>query len=218
MSAHPIKFFIHVPYLCLMSKKGREHLSKDPLFREIIEQVKLPRIQRDANVYHALLRAIIFQQLSGKSASTIHQRFLDKFSGSYPKPKKLVSCTDEELRAVGLSRQKANYVRNVAQFWLDHQLQKMDWNRTTNEEVLNLLTQIKGVGTWTVQMLLMFTLNRPDVFPTGDLGIQNAIVKRYRLRSKGKKLTQRMEQIASAWSPYRTLACRYLWRWIDQIN
>ncbi len=124
--------------------------------------------------------------------------------------------TDEELRAVGLSRQKAAYVQNVAQFWLDHKLENKDWDLVSNEAVLEELTQIKGVGTWTAQMLLMFTLRRKDVFPVDDMGIQKAIVKRYRLRSKGKKLKERMLQISKAWSPYRTLACRYLWIWIDK--
>ena len=198
-----------------MSKKGREHLSKDPKFKEIIDSVALPRIQRDRVVYHALVRAIIFQQLSGKAASTIHERFLALFDGAYPPHRQLNRYSDEQLRAVGVSRQKSAYIRNVARFWDDHGLHSHDWDRMPDKEVLDFLTQIKGVGTWTVQMLLMFTLRRPDIFPVDDLGIQNAMVKRYRLRSKGRRLKERMLEISKSWSPYRTLASRYLWVWID---
>ena len=198
-----------------MSKKAIAHLSQDTLFKEIIETTKISRGKTDGDVYNALIRAIVYQQLSGKAAGTIHSRFLGLFRNSYPKPKQLIRFTEEELRAVGMSRQKGSYVQNVARYWIENKLEKTDWEKLSDEEIIIMLTQIKGVGTWTVQMILMSTLKRPDVFPTNDLGINNAIIKRYRLRSKGKQLNKRILKISEAWSPYRTLACAYLWRWLD---
>ncbi len=198
-----------------MNGRAIAYLSKDIKLKGIIDEVTLPDEDNDGNIYYALLRAIIYQQLSWKAAGTIHSRFLGLYGDTYPNPDQLLVATQEELRAVGLSRQKYGYVQNVAQYWNDNQLLDMAWITKSDDEVINELTEIKGVGTWTVQMLLMFTLDREDVFPLGDVGIQNAIVKIYNLRSKGKKLKIRMEQISKVWSPHRTLACKYLWKWID---
>lgn len=199
-----------------MSHHGKRHLSRDLRFRKIIESsTPLRRINSDGDVYAALLRTIVYQQLSGKAAATIHGRFLDLFPDRYPDPSQLSHLTSDELRAVGLSRQKAGYLQNVASHWETHGWMANAWGKFPDDQVIELLTQIKGVGTWSAQMILMFTLRRPDIFPRDDLGIRNAMVKRYRLRSQGKALTQRMTQIAEAWRPYRTLACRYLWQWHD---
>lgn len=198
-----------------MSKKAKAHLSQDPVFREIVETKKLRRHTSDGDIYVALVRTIIFQQLSGKAATTIYLRFLELFKDAYPHPAKVVRLKREQLSAVGLSRQKTVYVQNVATYWLENQGEAICWEALPDDDVVELLTQIKGVGTWTAQMILMFTLKRPDVFPINDLGIRNAIIKRYRLRSKGKALDNRLFQIAESWRPYRTLACRYLWRWLD---
>ncbi|HHS95013.1 MAG TPA: DNA-3-methyladenine glycosylase 2 family protein [Phaeodactylibacter sp.] len=196
-------------------KKAILHLSKDPHLKDIISEVTLgANFRDDPNPYHSLMRAIVFQQLSGKAAATIHRRFLALYNGRHPSPKQLLKTEIEALRSVGLSRQKATYLQNIAQFWLNHNLDNHPWDESSDEELIALLSQIKGVGTWTVQMLLIFTLNRIDVFPIDDLGIQKAIVKKYRLRSTGKRLKERMMQIAQPWSPYRSIACRYLWKWL----
>ena len=197
-----------------MSKKAIAHLSQDPLFKEIIETTKISRSKSDGDAYAALIRAIVYQQLSGKAAGTIHSRFLALFKNGYPEAKRLIRFSEEDLRAVGLSRQKGSYIQNVANYWIDNKLDKIDWKKLSDEEIIEMLTEIKGVGVWTVQMLLMSTLKRPDVFPTNDLGINNAIIKRYRLRSKGKQLTKRILKLSEAWSPYRSTACLYLWSWI----
>lgn len=168
---------------------------------------------RNADLYSALLESIMSQQLSVKAADTIHRRFLDLFPGRFPDPKLLSKMTDEHLRTAGVSRQKAGYVRNVAAFALKHDLSHAALKKLSDDELIALLTQIKGVGRWTVEMLLMFPLNRPDVFPADDLGIQNAMKKLYNLRGKGRALHKRMFAIADAWRPNRTLACKYLWRW-----
>ncbi len=201
-----------------MSKKAIAHLSQDPLFKEIIEVTKISRSKSDGDAYTSLIRAIVYQQLSGKAAGTIHERFLALFKNGYPEAKHLIRFSEEELRAVGLSRQKGSYIQNVANFWIDNKLKNTDWKKLSDDEIIEMLTEIKGVGVWTVQMLLMSTLKRPDVFPTNDLGINNAIIKRYRLRSKGKQLTKRILKISEAWSPYRSTACLYLWRWIDDAT
>jgi len=201
-----------------MSKKAIAHLSQDPLFKEIIETTKIKRSKSDGDAYAALIRAIVYQQLSGKAAGTIHGRFLGLFKSGYPEAKRLIRFSEAELRAVGLSRQKGSYIQNVANFWIDNKLEKTNWKQLSDIEIIDMLTEIKGVGVWTVQMLLMSTLKRPDVFPTNDLGINNAIIKRYRLRSKGKQLSKRILKISEAWSPYRSIACLYLWRWIDEQN
>ena len=199
-----------------MSNKAIAHLGGDPVFRGIIETTKLRRHTTDGDIYAALLRNIIFQQLSGKAATTIYLRFLRLFKDQYPLPRKVVRLKQEQLAAVGLSRQKSNYIQNVAMYWMDNQLQTICWKRMTDDDVIEQLVQIKGVGTWTVQMILMSTLKRPDIFPINDLGIRKAMIKRYRLRSKGKLLDQRLLKIADSWRPHRTLACRYLWRWLDE--
>lgn len=203
-----------------MSKKAKIHLSEDLYLKQVIESTKLERLNRDTDVYESLLRSIISQQLSVKAAATIHGRFLNLFANQYPNPKKVIKMELEQLRAVGLSRQKASYIQNVAHFFIHEKILEKDWSKISDEAIINHLTQIKGVGKWTVQMILMFTLKRPDVFPIDDLGIQNAMIRLYELEdqySKGragkKALKMKLTSLAEQWSPYRTLACRYLWKW-----
>ena len=198
-----------------MSKKAKAHLSLDPKFKEIIDETKIRRQRRDGDVYRALIRAIVYQQLSGKAAGTIYGRFLELFDTGYPDAETLIDFDVETLRSAGLSYQKGGYIQNVARFWTQNQLAETEWKKLSDEDVIELLTQIKGVGDWTAQIILMFTLKRPDVFPIGDLGIRNAIIKKYRLRSKGKALEKRILKISNAWQPYRTLACVYLWSYLD---
>ena len=206
-----------------MSKKAIAHLSKDSKFKEIIECTKLKRSSKDSNVCENLIRSITSQQLSVKAAATIHGRFLDLFKDRYPDPKVLLKMDLETLRSAGLSRQKSTYVQNVADFFLKEKLlHHTGWSKKSDAEIIQQLTEIKGVGKWTVQMILMFTLKRADVFPIDDLGIQNAMIKLYQLEGqyskdrKGQKaLRAKLLELSAPWSPYRTLACRYLWRWGD---
>jgi len=168
---------------------------------------------RRSDLYLDLLESILSQQLSVKAAATIFGRFLDLFPNRQPAPRRLLALRPEQLRAAGLSRQKAGYLHNVADFALRHAVSRAALRRLADEEVIALLTQIKGVGRWTVEMLLMFPLDRPDVFPVDDLGIQLAMKQLYGLRGQGPRLRKRMTVIADAWRPHRTLACKYLWRW-----
>ncbi|MEL6924676.1 MAG: DNA-3-methyladenine glycosylase 2 family protein [Bacteroidota bacterium] len=185
--------------------------------KQLIAQVgMLPSLELRQDLYANLIRSIVGQQLSTKAAATIHGRFLDLFDHRYPHPEQLLQFSIEQLRSAGLSRQKSTYVQNVAQHFKNHQLFGADWSDYSNEEILESLTQIKGVGTWTVQMILMFTLGREDVFPTLDVGIQNAMKRLYDIEATGKELKRKMEQIATAWQPYRTYACYCLWRFLDE--
>lgn len=199
-----------------MQENILKHLAKDPLLKKAITTVDLPENKPETTVYGSLLRSIISQQLSVKAAATIYGRFVDLFDTKTPTPSSILSKSVEELRTVGLSKQKAGYMQNIAHFAQQNNLDKIDWTTYSDAEIITLLTQIKGVGVWTVQMILMFTLQRPDVLPTADLGIQQAIQQLYGLDEKGKMLIAKMKEIAAPWSPYRTTACLYLWRWKDQ--
>lgn len=173
-------------------------------------------IEPKKNVCLQLCASIMSQQLSTKVAAVIFSRFLGLFKSKSPKPADILEVPHETLRSIGLSNAKALYVKNVGNFFMEHRLTDAKLYKMSNEEVLSLLTQIKGVGQWTVEMLLMFTLARPDVFSTGDLGLQKAIIKLYNVEfTSQKELLEKMNLIAANWSPYRTYACRYLWRALD---
>ncbi len=176
---------------------------------------KLPAIavKEDKDLYLALLRAIVGQQLSVKAADTIWQRFLALFRTKYPHPKLLLKTGIEKLRSAGLSYQKAGYLRNIAEFSLLHSFDYEYLEQFDDEALISYLVQIKGVGRWTAEMVLMFHLGRTDIFPKDDLGIQMGMRQFYKLRELDKKkFLARIEKIASAWRPYRTLACMYIWK------
>ena len=198
-----------------MKKKAISHLSTDKKLRPIIEQFQIPEVKAHGDVYETLIRAIVYQQLSGKAAGTIHGRFLNLFRDKYPHPHLLKKKSVEKLRSVGLSRQKSSYILNVADYFQQEKLNEVNWSKHSDEEIIEKLTTIKGVGTWTVQMLLISTLGRKDVFPLDDLGIQNAVKKLYRIKEEKRALKEKMLARAEKWRPYRTYACLYLWRWID---
>lgn len=191
------------------------HLSKDSYLKRVIESMEMIQWGSGTDVYSDLLESIVSQQLSVKAAATIHGRFVGLFENGIPHPEKLLALDIPTLRAVGLSNQKAGYMLNVAEFFAKEKLHGIDWSMLTDEEIIKKLTQIKGVGRWTVEMILMFTLGRPDVLPVDDLGIQHAIKRLYELEETGKALRTRMVEIAEPWRPYRTHACRYLWKWKD---
>lgn len=197
-----------------------QHLfAADPRLQQTITHVKpIEMGEIGTDIYGDLLRAIVFQQLSGKVAEVIYARFLDLFDEQYPEATTLLQMPIETLRTVGLSNQKANYVKNIAAFSLEQNLSFDYINSLSDEDLVRYLTQIKGVGRWTVEMLLMFTLQRPDVFPILDLGIRSAMIRLYGIEETGKAQLQRLHEIATVWQPHRTLACRYLWRWYDSVK
>ena len=197
--------------------KHLAHLNKDEKLKTIIA-LQLPYIlQARNNIYLHLCNSIMSQQLNVKVAAVIFERFLNLYKNKKPSLKQIVNTPFEQLRSIGLSNAKAQYVQNVCSFFLaekitDAQLQNMD-----NRSLIEYLSQIKGVGQWTVEMILMFTLGREDVFALDDLGIQQSMTRLYQLDTTNKKaLKLKMIEISEGWSPYRTYACRYLWGWKDE--
>ncbi len=167
------------------------------------------------NICLRLCASIMSQQLSTKVAKVIYHRFLELY-GKEPRPQDIVDTPFEKLRGIGLSNAKAQYVLNVARFAIDHKLTDKKLQAMSDEEIIDLLTQIKGVGKWTVEMLLMFTLGRQDIFSADDYGIQVAMKNIYKLDDSNKKaFKEKMLKLSQKWSPYRTYACLHLWHWKD---
>ena len=193
------------------------HLSKDQQLKKLIEQHGTLQLKRQKNLYLYLCYSIMSQQLSTKVASIIRKRFIDLYGGE-PTAGQIVETPFEKLRAIGLSNAKVNYVQNVARFEMEKGMSQQKLSRMNNEEVIEYLTQIKGVGRWTTEMLLMFALCREDVFALDDLGLQQAVIKLYDLRHRKKKIMlNRILKISEQWSPYRTYASMYLWKWKDNL-
>jgi DNA-3-methyladenine glycosylase II len=193
-----------------------KHLRKDKKLSVVIDAIGPITDSKDSDLYFLLLRAIVGQQLSTKAAATIWARFLNLFNDKYPEAQLIIQTTTEKFRSVGLSYQKASYIRNIAEFSLAKTLESQLLELKSDEELISYLTTIKGVGRWTVEMILMFSLNRPDVFPKNDLGIRKGMAQLYSLDESDKKgFLKSLENIAKKWSPYRTLACKYIWRYKD---
>jgi len=191
-----------------------EILRKDKVLSEIIaEPLKLKKKKSD--LYFTLLRAVAGQQLSTKAADTIWKRFVALFPDEYPHASQILSLDNERIRAVGFSYQKANYLKNIAGYHIEHDLNSAKIKRMKDDKLKEFLTIIKGVGTWTVEMILMFSLNKTDIFPIDDLGIQNAMKMIYTIPETKKEMKIKMLEIAESWRPYRTYACLYLWRHKD---
>ncbi|MBN8720027.1 MAG: DNA-3-methyladenine glycosylase 2 family protein [Sediminibacterium magnilacihabitans] len=193
-----------------------KHLQKDKkLAKAIGEEVHELKLHK--NIPLRLMASIMSQQLSTKVARVIYHRFLELYNGKEPNPQQVLDTPPEKLRAIGLSNAKVSYVQNVARFCIDHQITDKKLLAMNNEEIIELLTAIKGVGKWTVEMLLMFTLGREDVFAVDDLGIQQAMTHIYKLDATDKKaMKEKMLRLSSKWTPYRTYACLHLWAWKDQ--
>jgi DNA-3-methyladenine glycosylase II len=193
-----------------------DHLSKDKKLKKLLDQQKPFSLKKRKNLHIHLVESIMSQQLSTKVADVIHKRFLDLYEVSVPTPEMILETPFEKLRAIGLSNAKTNYVQNVARFAVNPGMDHKKLSKMSNDEVIEYLTQIKGVGRWTTEMMLMFTLGRQDVFAIDDLGIQNAMIKLYKLdNSDKKKFKEDLLRISQKWSPFRTYACVLLWRWKD---
>jgi DNA-3-methyladenine glycosylase II len=192
-----------------------KHLSKDQKLKKLIREHGTFELKQQKNLCLYLCYSIMSQQLSTKVARVIKNRFLDLYGGE-PTPQQIIDTPFEKLRAIGLSNAKVSYVQNVARFEMEKGMNHKKLSKMENEEVIAYLTQIKGVGRWTTEMLLMFALCREDVFAPDDLGLQQAVVGLYDLKHRKKKIMlSKIVKIAEQWSPYRTYACMYLWRWKD---
>ncbi len=194
-------------------RKAVNHLKKsDPVLRAIIERVGPCRMEYGVPEFSSVAEAIVYQQLNGKAAVTIFNRFA-ALAGDPLTPEGILKLSDEQLRSVGLSKQKSAYLKDLSAKTAAGLLDFARLPELSDEEVIQHLTQVKGVGVWTAHMFLMFSLRRPNVLPTGDYGVQMAIKKHYKKRKLPKP--KDMEKIARAWEPYRSVACWYMWRSLD---
>lgn len=192
------------------------HLTKDKKLATVIGLQEKYVLKKRKNIHLHLCNSIMSQQLSTKVADVFQQRFLQLYGGKTPTAAAIAATPFETLRGIGLSNAKASYVLNVAKFFIEQKITDAQLHKMENEDVIALLTQIKGIGRWTVEMVLMFTLGREDVFAVDDLGIQQAICKLYKIDHTDKKqMKEKMLKVSAKWSPYRTYACRYLWGWKD---
>ena len=199
----------------LSIKKAVKYLMKsDPELIPLLDAFKIQDLQPETDYFKSLTRSIVYQQLSGKAAKTILDRFILLYKDkSYPTPVDVINIDHEKLRSVGLSNSKAQYIKNIAHAFLDNpdtydSLEKMD-----DQDIIDTLITIKGVGPWTAQMFLMFTLNRPDVFPVTDLGVQKGFKHYYKLSEMPTpgQMLKKSEQ----WAPYRTVVSLYFWRLLE---
>jgi len=204
-----------------VSEEGTEHLRRaDPVMRELIDEfgplseVLRRRGRRPEEPYGALLRSIVGQQLSTKAARAIYERLLAHFGGHPPAPAEMVAADPEEMRAAaGLSRAKVSFLRSLAEHVLDGSLELERLDALAGEQVTAELVAVKGLGPWTADMFLLFHLQRPDVLAAGDLGIRRAAMIAYELDELPG--ADELTKLAEPWRPYRSVACRYLWRSLD---
>lgn len=192
-----------------------KQLRKDPHLGPLVRKGSKPEFKPARNVYEALVRSIVYQQLSGKAAATILRRFLELFPGTgYPKPEAVLKMSVAKMRAAGLSGQKTEYIHDLSKKFLDGTIEPKKFSLMEDEEIREHLIAVKGIGRWSADMFLMFALNRPDVLPTGDLGIRKGFQKLFKMKILPD--AKKMERFAKPWEPYRTVASWYLWRLADE--
>ena len=192
------------------------HLIKDKKLAPLLAQAN-HTIKKRKNTSVRLMASIISQQLSIKVAAIIFSRFLALFEGKEPSCEQVLNCTNDQLRSIGLSQSKVYYIQNVAEFFIANKINDKQLYAMKPDAIIDLLTQIKGVGKWTVQMLMLFSLGQEDVFAVDDLGIQQAMIRLYKIKYETKKeLHTKMLAISSKYSPYSSYACLHLWQWKDQ--
>ncbi len=199
-----------------IGRKAVAHLKKvDPVMGQVIATLGSYKGWPPSVGTHfdAVCRSIVFQQLSGKAAGTIHGRFQGLFGGKTPLPAELAATSDEQLRSIGLSRQKSAYLKDLGSRVALGELPIETLHELSDEDIISALTQVKGIGRWTAQMFLMFRLGRPDVLPELDLGVQKGIQRAYRLRKL--PTPERVKKIGAKWAPYRTVGSWYMWRLLD---
>lgn len=197
-------------------EEAREHLiANDPVIGAVIINGPIPEFAPHNNYYQSLVESIVSQQLSVKAAATILKRFKALFTSDFPNPAEILDEEIETFRSVGLSCQKATYIRDLAEKVLDGTVKFDHLDVLSNQEVIDELVQVKGVGVWTIHMFLIFCMGRLDVLPTGDLGIKNGMQKLYGLEEK--PTPEQMEAIAKEhnWHPYESIASWYVWHSLD---
>lgn len=187
-------------------------LAKDAKAKKLFQNdIVIPT--KTKSIVVSLVWSILGQQLSIQVAKVMHARFLDLFQGKTPTAEEILKIPQPTIKAIGISQRKAEYIHNVAQFMVDHKITYAKLSKMTDDEIIDLLTQIKGVGRWTVEMLLIFGLQREDVFALDDLGVQKAMIQLFNLQDLDKKsLREKMQKLSLRWSPYRSYICLHMWR------
>lgn len=185
---------------------------KDPIINKLVKKYPAPKFEdRSKFLYEDLIETIISQQLSGKAANTIFTRFKKLFGQkSFPNPQDILEMKDEEIRTAGISFQKTSYLKSTADAFVNNLINAQRVKEMTDEEAISSLTQIKGIGRWSAEMILIFTFNRPDIFSIGDLGLRNAVKNLYGITDQKQIL-----KLSEKWSPYRSTASWYLWRSLE---
>jgi DNA-3-methyladenine glycosylase II len=196
-----------------LERARRSLARRDPVLRPLIRRVGSCGLRRRGDPYGALVRSVLYQQLAGAAAAAIHARLRARFGGRDPRPGALLAARDAELRAIGLSRQKIAALRSIAEHFDDGRVSGRRLARMGDEEVIECVTQIRGVGVWTAHMLLMFSLGRPDVLPVGDYGIRKGVQNLYGLRELPGRAE--LERVGERWRPWRSVASWYVWRHAD---
>jgi len=189
-----------------------DHLSHDLKMNQLISKFGKPQFTKTNDNFNALSKSIIYQQLSGKAAKTIYTRFLSLFNNNLPEAKDIIKINISELRKIGISQQKSIYIQGLAEYFTKEG-KDIDFNSLTDNDIYKELIKLKGIGQWTIDMFLMFTLYRTDILPVGDLGIQKGFKKIFGMKSLPSNIY--MIQKSKPWKPYRTIACWYLWRIVD---
>ena len=188
------------------------HLKKDQKLKILINKYPIPKFSPNENYFDALSKSIIYQQLSGKVAKIIYTRFLSLFKDKIPNPNQYLDITKSDLKGIGLSKQKINYINNLSQFFIEQDNQ-LKFKTDSEQEISKQLIAIKGIGQWTIDMFMMFTLCKTDILPIGDLGIKKAFKELYNLKELPSESF--MKEMSVPWQPYRTIACCYLWMIVD---
>ena len=190
-------------------KAKKELSAKDPILSELIEQYEDLELISRGDLFYTLIRSIIGQQISVKAASTVWSRLSEKVGEIIPE--NILSRSIDELRNCGLSGKKVEYIRGISESWDSYS--NCEWETMDDEEIIKKLIQLRGVGRWTAEMILIFTLLRPDIFPIGDIGMIRGIEKTY---NSGEKMSMdEIYKISEKWKPWRTVACCYMWSAVD---
>ncbi len=197
-------------------KEATKFLKKDPKLAKIIKQVGDYNVKITKNRYQSLVEAIIAQQLSGSAAESITKKFKKLYKSKFPKPIEVIKTPDSKLRSAGLSKMKVSYIKDLSKKIETNQLNMREISIKSNESIVEQLTNVKGIGRWTAEMFLIFSLGRLDVLPVGDLGLKKGIQLMHSFNDLPNE--KEIEQLAESWRPYRTVATWYLWKSLQKFD
>jgi DNA-3-methyladenine glycosylase II len=200
-----------------MNNASTEYLcSRDARLQEVIENVPELRVETSDDVFYDVLSCVIGQQIHYRRITPVFARFLELFPEQYPHPETVIQLTSDVFSRLKISSQKHQTVLRVAHWWIDNAMDAKDWHSLSDDEIRTILSSIKGIGNWTIAMILLFTFQRPDIFPADDYGLKKAMTALYGL-NPDENLKKQMAEMSAVWMPHRSLACRYLWAWKERL-